>query len=79
MLLRFWNWLWHFITAVESIAFVLAALFLVLALAWGKNGAKKLSKAREAQLFKAAGYAALVKLALMAFTVIVEIIFYFKR
>ena len=77
--LKIWNFLWNLLTGVESVAFVLAALCFVLAFAWGKNGAKKLAKGREAQLWKAAGWLVLVKLAVMAFTVSVQVFFYFKN
>jgi len=76
---RIWNFTWNLLTNLESIAFVLAALLFVLALAWGKNGVKKLSKRREVQLLAATGYLVLLKLGLMAFTVLVESFFYFKR
>lgn len=77
--LKIWNFLWHLITGLESVAFVLAALLFVLAWAWGKNGIKKLSKKREAQLWQATGTLVLLKLALMAFTVSVQVFFYLKN
>lgn len=79
MLLRFWNWLWLFLTSVESISFVLAALGAVLALAWGKAGLKKLNRKKEAQLWRWVGWLAVTKLGIMAFTVLVQVIYYFKR
>ena len=74
-----WNDLWALLTTAESVAFVLAALGFVLAWAWGKNGLKKLSKRQEALTLKVTGWAVLVKLALMAFTLIVNLIAYIKR
>ena len=77
--MRIWTFLWNLITGAESVAFVLAALFFVLAWAWGKNGLKKLSKKQEALSLKVAGWAALTKLVLMAFTLTLNLILYFKR
>ena len=74
-----WNNLWNLLNTAESVAFVLAALGFILAWAWGRNGVKKLSKRREAQLWRATGWAAVAKLALMAFTLAVNLIYYFKR
>ena len=79
MLQTAWNFTWNFATGLESVCFVLAALGFLLAWAWGKNGVKKLSKKREAQLWHATGYLVLVKLGLMAFTVLVQVAFYFRR
>ena len=76
---NFWNWLWTFAANLESIAFVLAALGAILALAWGKNGVKKLNKKREALLWRSVGYLVLTKLGLMAFTLLVQLVYYFKR
>lgn len=78
-----WNGLWYntwnLINTAESVAFVLAVLGFVLAWAWGRNGVKKLTKRRETQLWRATGWAAAVKLGLMAFTLAVNLITYFKR
>ena len=74
-----WNNLWSLLNAAESVAFVLAALGFILAWAWGKNGLKKLTKRQEALTLKVTGWAVLVKLALMACTLAVNLIFYFKR
>lgn len=79
MLIRFWGWFWNFATTVESISFVLAALGAILALAWGKTGLKKLNRKREMRLWKWVGCLVLTKLGIMAFTVLVQVIFYFKR
>lgn len=78
-MLKFWNWLWTFAANLESIAFVLAALGVILALAWGKNGLKKLNKKKETQLWRWVGILVVTKLGLMAFTLIVQLIYYFKR
>jgi hypothetical protein len=74
-----WNNLWVFLTNAESVAFVLAALGFILAWAWGKNGLKKLTKKQEALTLKLTGWAVLVKLALMAFSLAVNLVFYLKR
>lgn len=74
-----WNNLWTLLTTAESVAFVLAALGFILAWAWGKNGLKKLTRKQETLTLKVTGWAALTKLALMAFTLAVNLVFYFKR
>lgn len=79
MLLRFWNWFYNLAFTLESISFVLAALGAILALAWGKNGLKKLNKKREALLWKWVACLVFTKLGLMAFSLLVQVIFYFKR
>ena len=71
--------LWTLVGTAESTAFVLAILAFVLAWAWGKNGLKKLSKKQETLSLKVAGWAALTKLLLMAFTLTLNLILYFKR
>jgi hypothetical protein len=73
------NTLWTLVGTAESVAFVLAVSAFVLAWTWGKNGLKKLSKKQEALSLKVAGWAALTKLVLMAFTLTLNLIFYFKR
>ena len=74
-----WGISWNLINTAESVAFVLAALAFLLAWAWGKNGLKKLNKKRETLLLKVCGWSALTKAGLMAFTLTVNLIFYFKR
>jgi hypothetical protein len=73
------NTLWTLVSVLESTAFVLAVMAFVLAWAWGKNGLKKLTRKQETLALKAAGWSALVKLVLMAFTLVLNLIFYFKR
>jgi hypothetical protein len=77
--MRFFNWLYTFAANLESIVFVLAALGAILGLAWGKNGLKKLNKKREALLWKWVGILVLSKLGLMAFTLLGQLVYYFKR
>lgn len=79
MLWNAWNWLWNFITNVQSIAFGLSAALLLLGLAWGKSGLKRLNKKREAQVFLLAGWSAVVYLGCLAFVVIVQFITYLWR
>jgi hypothetical protein len=79
MLLRFWNWFWNFATTMESISFVLAALGAILGLAWGKAGLRKLKTKQEARLWTWVGWLVVTKLCIMAFTVLVQVFFYFKR
>lgn len=79
MLINAWNWFYNFALTVESISFVLAALLVLLALANGKTGLKKLKKPQEARLWKLAVYCIYIKLGTMAFTLLVQLIFYFRR
>jgi|GEM_PF-2826672 hypothetical protein len=74
-----WGSAWNLLNTAESVAFVLAALGFILAWAWGKNGLKKLTKRRETLVLKVTGWAVIAKLGLMAFTLAVNLIFYFKR
>lgn len=75
----FFNKLFIAAATLESIAFVLAALLALLALAWGKNGLKKLKKAAEARLWRITGWLILTKLGLMAFTLLVQLFNYIRR
>jgi hypothetical protein len=79
MLWNAWNWFWNLITTVQSLAFGIGAAFLVLGLAWGKNGLKKLNKRREGQVYLVAGWSAIVYLGILAFVVTVEFITYLWR
>lgn len=76
---NFFNSLFIAAATLESIAFVLAALLALLALAWGKNGLKKLKKAAETRLWRITGWLILTKLGLMAFTLLVQLINYIRR
>ena len=71
--------LWTALSGLESVAFVLAALLTVLALAWGKAGLKKMNRRRENLCWRAAAFAALTKFGLMAVTLTWNLVVYFKR
>jgi hypothetical protein len=76
---NFFNKLFIFAGTVESIAFVLAALGLILAMAWGQHGLKRLKKQQEARLWRWTAYLALTKLGLMAFTLLGQLYYTLAR
>jgi hypothetical protein len=78
-MLNVWNWFWNLCVSLESISFAVAVVLLVWALAWGKNGLKKLNKKREGQLLWLSGWSAIVYLGLLSFTVTVEFLTYLWR